>query len=76
MGGKDIVSYQQRKFTERTNNISIDDINNYLKEYHKRGYFEVCQEMNDDKKCRGKLELSDGTVLKKVEYDDFSKFMS
>ncbi len=31
---------------------------------------------NDDKKCRGKLELSDGTVLKKVEYDDFSKFMS
>jgi DNA/RNA-binding protein KIN17 len=30
----------------------------------------------DDERCRGKLELSDGIVLKKVEYDDFSKFSS
>lgn len=30
----------------------------------------------DDDKCRGKLELSDGTVLKKVDFDDFSKLMS
>ena len=30
----------------------------------------------DHDKCRGKLELLDGTVIRKVEFDDFSKLMS